>query len=108
MAALQVLRERRGDRRLEVELQLALPDRPEVVRLDEPVLPRLVLEAALPLLPRVARLLPEDLLKLGLGRLRAGERRVLELPAVLPDAAPVGEQDPDVLVLLLPYLSHVS
>ena len=78
-----------------------------MVRLDEPVLPRLVLKA-LPLLPHVARLLPEDLLKLGLGRLRAGERRVLELPAVLPDAAPVGEQDPDVLVLLLPYLSHVS
>ena len=79
-----------------------------MVRLDEPVLPRLVLKAALPLLPRVASLLPEDLLELGLGRLRAGERRVLELPAVLPDAAPVGEQDPDVLVLLLPYLSHVS
>ena len=78
-----------------------------MIHVDEPVLPWPVLEAR-PLRPVVAGLLPEDLLKLGLRLLRAGERRVLELAGVVADPAPVGEQDPDVLVLLLPDLGADS
>ena len=64
-----------------------------MIHVDEPVLPWPVLEAR-PLRPVVAGLLPEDLLKLGLRLVRAGERRVLELAGVAADPAPVREKYP--------------
>ena len=70
----------------------------QVIRVDEAVLLRLGLKIS-PVYPVVAGLGLKDLLELFFGLRGATIRRVLELALVVAaDAAPVGEEDPQVLL----------
>ena len=80
----------------------------QVLRVDEAVALRFGLEAGeVAAVPLVAGLGLEDLLELfdGLGCVAVGS--VLELPvAVVADPTPVCEEDPEILVLVLPNLGE--